>query len=54
MSEERYRKLEFNTSGINLLNSLEYMGYRVVSSGAFVASQSNNNTKVRHNLYKLF
>ena len=46
MSEERYRRLEFNTSGITLLNSLEQMGYRVVSSGAFVASQTNNNTKV--------
>ena len=38
--------MEFNTSAINILNSLEYMGYRVVTSGSFVASQTNNN-KVR-------
>ena len=41
--EERQRRLEFNTSAISILNSLEYMGYRVVTSGSFVASQTNNN-----------
>ena len=35
------------TSVINILNSLEQMGYKVVTSGAFVASQSVNNNKVR-------
>ena len=43
MREERQRRMEFNTSAINILNSLEYMGYRVVTSGSFVASQTNNN-----------
>ena len=43
MREEHQRQLELNTSAINILNSLEYMGYRVVTSGSFVASQTNNN-----------
>ena len=34
------------TNVINILNSLEQMGYKVVTSGAFVASQSVNNNKV--------
>ena len=46
MREERHRRLEFNTGAINILNSLEHMGYRVVTSGSFVASQASN-TKVR-------
>ena len=46
MREERHRRLEFNTNAINILNSLEHMGYRVVTSGSFVASQANNNNKV--------
>jgi len=45
MKEERHRRLEFNTSAVNLLNSLEHMGYRVVTSGSFVASQANSNNK---------
>ena len=46
MKEERHRRLEFSTTAINILNSLEHMGYRVVTSGSFVASQCNNNNKV--------
>ena len=46
MRDERHRRLEFNTTAIILLNSLEYMGYRVVSSGSFVATQATNNNKV--------
>jgi len=41
--EERHRRLEFSTSAISILNSLEHIGYRVVSSGSFVASQASNN-----------
>ena len=41
--EEFHRKLEFNTSAVNILNNLEHMGYKVVTSGAFVASQNSNN-----------
>ena len=37
--EEFHRKLEFNTCAVNILNNLEVMGYKVVSSGSFVASQ---------------
>ena len=39
LRDEKQRKLEFPTSAITILNSLEQMGYRVVTSGAFVASQ---------------
>ena len=42
LREERHRRLEFSTSAVNILNSLEYLGYRVVTSGSFVASQANN------------
>ena len=43
--DEKVRRLEFSTSSLNLLNSLEQMGYRVVTSGSFVASQPSNNNK---------
>ena len=46
MRDERHRRLEFNTTAIIILNNLEHMGYRVVTSGSFVASQANNNNKV--------
>jgi hypothetical protein len=34
-----YRRVEFPTNSVNILNSLEQMGYRVVTSGSFVAGQ---------------
>ena len=34
--DEKYRKVEFSTPTYNILNALEQMGYRVVTSGAFV------------------
>ena len=40
--EEFCRKLEFNTGAVNILNNLEVMGYKVVSSGSFVASEQFN------------
>jgi len=43
--DEKSRKLEFSTSVINILNSLEQMNYKVLTSGSFVASQSFNNNK---------
>ena len=46
MREERNRRLEFNTTALTILNNLEHMGYSVVTSGAFVASQATNNNKV--------
>ena len=46
MRDERHRRLEFNTTAVIILNNLEHMGYRVVTSGAFVASQATNNNKV--------
>jgi len=45
MRDEKHRRLEFNTTAITILNNLEHMGYRVVTSGAFVASQATNNNK---------
>ena len=38
--------VDAGTSVINILNSLEQMNYKVVTSGSFVASQSFNNNKV--------
>ena len=37
--EEKQRRLDFNIPSLPILNSLEQLGYRVVSSGSFVASQ---------------
>jgi len=48
LREERHRRLEFNTSAVNILNSLEYLGYRVITSGSFVASQANNKKGSKH------
>ncbi|XP_023345741.1 uncharacterized protein LOC111714772 [Eurytemora carolleeae] len=39
--DEKNRRVEFPTTSINILNCLEQMGYRVVTSGSFVAGQSN-------------
>jgi hypothetical protein len=39
MRDDKQRRLEFSTSTVNILNSLEQMGYRVITSGSFVASQ---------------
>ena len=39
MRDDKHRRMEFSTSAVNILNSLEQMGYRVVTSGSFVASQ---------------
>jgi len=44
MRDEKHRRMEFSTSTVNLLNCLEQMGYRVVTSGAFVASQMTTST----------
>ena len=38
--------VDAGTSVINILNSLEQMNYKVLTSGSFVASQSFNNNKV--------
>ena len=36
MRDEKNRRMEFPTNTITVLNSLEMMGYKVVTSGAFV------------------
>ena len=42
LRDEKTRRLEFSTSSIVILNSLDQMGYRVVTSGSFVASQGRS------------
>ena len=39
LREEKQRRLDFNIPSLPILNSLEQLGYKVVSSGSFVASQ---------------
>ena len=40
LRDEKVRRLEFSSSSsLVILNSLEQLGYRVVTSGSFVASQ---------------
>ena len=39
LRDEKLRRLEFSCSSLSILNSLEHMGYKVVTSGSFVASQ---------------
>ena len=38
MRDEKNRRMEFPTNTITVLNSLEMMGYKVVTSGAFSGS----------------
>ena len=38
MRDEKNRRMEFPTNTITILNSLEMMGYKVVTSGAFSGS----------------
>ena len=37
--DEKNRRVEFTTPTYNILNCLEQMGYKVVTSGAFVTGQ---------------
>jgi hypothetical protein len=39
--DEKNRRVEFTTPTYNILNCLEQMGYKVVTSGAFVTSQQH-------------
>ena len=38
--DEKNRKVEFATPTFNVLNALEQMGYKVVTSGAFVTGHN--------------
>lgn len=40
MRDEKNRRMEFATNPVTILNSLENMGYKVVTSGSFVSGQS--------------
>ena len=39
MRDEKNRRMEFSTNTISILNSLEMMGYKVVTSVAFAGSK---------------
>jgi len=45
MRDEKNRRVEFATPSFNLLNALEQIGYRVVTSGAFVTGTKKFDTK---------
>lgn len=45
MRDERNRRVEFSTPTYNILNALEQMGYKVVTSGAFVTGSKKFDTK---------
>jgi len=38
--DEKNRRMEFSTNTISILNSLEMMGYKVVTSGPFAGSST--------------
>ena len=43
--DEKSRRVEFNTPAFNLLNALEHIGYKVVTSSSFVTGQKKFDTK---------
>ena len=43
-SEDRTRRLELNVASVTLLNSLESLGYSLVTSGAFSAALDSPET----------
>ena len=43
-SEDRARRLELSVSSVAILNSLETLGYSLVTSGAFTAALDNPET----------
>ena len=43
--DEKNRRVEFNTQAFNLLNSLEQIGYKVVTSSSFVTGPKRFDTK---------
>jgi hypothetical protein len=43
--EEKSKRVEFNAPAYNLLNALEQIGYKVVTSSAFVTGQKKVDTK---------
>ena len=43
--DEKSRRVEFNTPAYSLLNALEQIGYKVVTSSSFVTGQKKFDTK---------
>ena len=45
LRDESNRRVEFSTAAFNLLNSLEQIGYKVVTSSSFVTGPKKFDTK---------
>ena len=45
LRDEKNRRVEFNTPAYNLLNALEQIGYKVITSSSFVTGQKKFDTK---------
>ena len=45
LRDEKNRRVEFSTPAFNLLNALEQIGYRVISSSSFVTGPKKFDTK---------
>ena len=45
LRDERNRRVEFSTPAFNLLNALEQIGYKVVTSSSFVTGPKKVDTK---------
>ena len=45
--DERHWRVEFSTEAYNLLNALEQIGYKVITSSSFVTGHKKFDTKVR-------
>ena len=45
LRDERNRRVEFSTPAFNLLNALEQIGYKVVTSSSFVTGPKKFDTK---------
>ena len=45
LRDEKYRRVEFTTPAFNLLNCLEQIGYKVITSSSFVTGPKRFDTK---------
>ena len=45
LRDERNRRVEFSTPAFNLLNALEQIGYKVITSSSFVTGPKKFDTK---------
>lgn len=45
LRDERTRRVEFTTPAVNLLNALEQIGYRVITSSSYITGPKKFDTK---------